>query len=93
LRGRAGWIIFRDWPRGQPPKPAGFVQTIHSPASGDLKDVVVVAAEAHLLLAGREGGANEPVVQQRNAFRPFYTFAELERYRIYFDSRLRRVLW
>ena len=36
---------------------------------------------------------NEPVVQQRNAFRPFYTFAELERYRIYFDSRLRRVLW
>ena len=36
---------------------------------------------------------NEPVVQQRNAFRPFYTFAELERYRMYFDSRTRRVLW
>ncbi|HWB84553.1 MAG TPA: beta-L-arabinofuranosidase domain-containing protein [Bryobacteraceae bacterium] len=36
---------------------------------------------------------NEPVVQQRNAFRPFYTFAELERYRMYFDSRNRRVLW
>jgi len=36
---------------------------------------------------------NEPVVQQRNAFRPFYTFAELERYRMYFDSRHRRVLW
>ena len=36
---------------------------------------------------------NEPVVQQRNAFRPFYTFAELERYRMYFDPQLRRVLW
>jgi DUF1680 family protein len=36
---------------------------------------------------------NEPVVQQRNAFKPFYTFAELERYRMYFDSRNRRVLW
>jgi len=36
---------------------------------------------------------NEPVVQQRNAFRPFYTFAELERYRMYFDSASRRVLW
>jgi DUF1680 family protein len=36
---------------------------------------------------------NEPVVQQRNAFRPFYTFNELERYRMYFDSRHRRVLW
>ena len=36
---------------------------------------------------------NEPVVQQRNAFRPFYTFAELERYRMYFDSSRRRVLW
>lgn len=36
---------------------------------------------------------NEPVVQQRNAFRPFYTFAELERYRMYFDSSQRRVLW
>jgi DUF1680 family protein len=36
---------------------------------------------------------NEPVVQQRNAFRPFYTFAELERYRMYFDARNRRVLW
>jgi DUF1680 family protein len=36
---------------------------------------------------------NEPVVQQRNAFKPFYSFAELERYRIYFDSRQRRVLW
>lgn len=36
---------------------------------------------------------NEPVVQQRNAFRPFYSFAELERYRMYFDSINRRVLW
>jgi hypothetical protein len=36
---------------------------------------------------------NEPVVQQRNAFKPFYSFAELERYRMYFDSRHRRVLW
>jgi DUF1680 family protein len=36
---------------------------------------------------------NEPVVQQRNAFRPFYSFAELERYRMYFDSAHRRVLW
>ena len=36
---------------------------------------------------------NEPVVSQRNAFRPFYTFAELERYRMYFDSASRRVLW
>ena len=36
---------------------------------------------------------NEPVVQQRNAFKPFYTFAELERYRMYFDSSHRRVLW
>src|SRR5215471_10479792 len=36
---------------------------------------------------------NEPVVQQRNAFKPFYAFAELERYRMYFDSRDRRVLW
>jgi DUF1680 family protein len=36
---------------------------------------------------------NEPVVQQRNAFKPFYTFAELERYRMYFDSAHRRVLW
>ena len=36
---------------------------------------------------------NEPVVQQRNAFKPFYSFAELERYRMYFDSKLRRVLW
>jgi hypothetical protein len=32
-------------------------------------------------------------VQQRNAFKPFYRFAELERYRMYFDPRLRRVLW
>jgi len=36
---------------------------------------------------------NEPVVQQRNAFKPFYSFGELERYRMYFDSRSRRVLW
>lgn len=36
---------------------------------------------------------NEPVVQQRNAFRPYYTFAELERYRMYFDVKSRRVLW
>ena len=36
---------------------------------------------------------NEPVVQQRNAFRPFYSFNELERYRMYFDSASRRVLW
>jgi uncharacterized protein len=44
--------------------------------------------------------ANNPViflidepVQQRNAFKPFYSFVELERYRMYFDSRSRRVLW
>jgi len=36
---------------------------------------------------------NEPVVQQRNAFKPFYSFVELERYRMYFDSKYRRVLW
>jgi uncharacterized protein len=36
---------------------------------------------------------NEPVVQQRNAFKPFYSFTELERYRMYFDSASRRVLW
>jgi DUF1680 family protein len=36
---------------------------------------------------------NEPVVQQRNAFKPYYSFAELERYRMYFDARHRRVLW
>jgi len=36
---------------------------------------------------------NEPVVQQRNAFKPFYSFVELERYRMYFDSANRRVLW
>jgi DUF1680 family protein len=36
---------------------------------------------------------NEPVVQQRNAFKPFYSFTELERYRMYFDSAHRRVLW
>jgi DUF1680 family protein len=36
---------------------------------------------------------NEPVVQQRNAFKPFYSFTELERYRMYFDSRSRKVLW
>jgi hypothetical protein len=36
---------------------------------------------------------NEPVVQQRNAFKPFYSFVELERYRMYFDSGHRRVLW
>ncbi|HTS29547.1 MAG TPA: hypothetical protein VMH81_26940 [Bryobacteraceae bacterium] len=36
---------------------------------------------------------NEPVVQQRNAFKPFYSFVELERYRMYFDSQNRRVLW
>jgi uncharacterized protein len=36
---------------------------------------------------------NEPVVQQRNAFKPFYSFTELERYRMYFDSKHRRVLW
>jgi DUF1680 family protein len=36
---------------------------------------------------------NELVVQQRNAFRPFYTFAELERYRMYHDPKLRRVVW
>ena len=36
---------------------------------------------------------NEPVVQQRNAFKPFYSFVELERYRMYFDSKDRRVLW
>jgi DUF1680 family protein len=36
---------------------------------------------------------NEPVVSQRNAFKPFYRFVELERYRMYFDSKHRRVLW
>jgi uncharacterized protein len=36
---------------------------------------------------------NETVVQQRNAFKPFYSFVELERYRMYFDSGNRRVLW
>jgi hypothetical protein len=36
---------------------------------------------------------NEPVVQQRNAFKPFYSFVELERYRMYFDPLHRRVLW
>ena len=36
---------------------------------------------------------NEQVVSQRNAFRPYYTFPELERYRMYFDSSSRRVLW
>jgi hypothetical protein len=36
---------------------------------------------------------NEAVVEQRNAFKPFYTFTELERYRMYFDSGHRRVLW
>jgi uncharacterized protein len=36
---------------------------------------------------------NEPIVQQRNAFKPFYSFSELERYRMYFDSASRRVLW
>lgn len=36
---------------------------------------------------------DEPVVQQRNAFRPSYTFLELERYRMYFDANNRRVLW
>jgi DUF1680 family protein len=36
---------------------------------------------------------NEAVVQQRNAFKPFYSFNELERYRMYFDSASRRVLW
>jgi DUF1680 family protein len=36
---------------------------------------------------------NEAVVSQRNAFKPFYSFAELERYRMYFDSKHRRVLW
>jgi DUF1680 family protein len=36
---------------------------------------------------------NEPVVQQRNAFKPFYSFVELERYRMYFDTSHRRVLW
>ncbi len=30
---------------------------------------------------------NEPVVQQRNAFKPFYRFVELERYRMYFDPK------
>jgi hypothetical protein len=29
----------------------------------------------------------------RGAFRPFYTFGEGERYRIYFDPKLRRQLW
>ena len=36
---------------------------------------------------------NQPVVQQRNAFKPYYSFVEWERYRMYFDSRNRRVLW
>jgi DUF1680 family protein len=36
---------------------------------------------------------NEPVVQQRNAFKPFYSFTELERYRMYFEPKSRRVLW
>jgi DUF1680 family protein len=36
---------------------------------------------------------NEPVVQQRNGFKPFYRFVELERYRMYFDPKHRRVLW
>lgn len=36
---------------------------------------------------------NEAVVEQRNAFKPFYSFTELERYRMYFDSGNRRVLW
>jgi hypothetical protein len=37
--------------------------------------------------------ANEPVAQQRNAFKPYYRFVELERHRIYFDAQQRRVLW
>ncbi len=36
---------------------------------------------------------NEAVVEQRNAFKPFYSFSELERYRMYFDTGNRRVLW
>ena len=36
---------------------------------------------------------NEPVVSQRNAFKPFYSFVEQERYRMYFDPKQRRVLW
>ncbi len=37
--------------------------------------------------------ANEPVAQQRNAFKPYDRFVELERHRMYFDPQLRRVLW
>ncbi|MGD0782985.1 MAG: hypothetical protein ABSA30_09035, partial [Candidatus Aminicenantales bacterium] len=37
--------------------------------------------------------ANEPVAQQRNAFKPYYRFVELERHRMYFDPQQRRVLW
>jgi uncharacterized protein len=36
---------------------------------------------------------NEVVASQRNAFKPFYSFVELERYRMYFDTSSRRVLW
>ncbi len=37
--------------------------------------------------------ANEPVVQQRDAFLPYYCFGELARHRLYHDPKLRRVLW
>jgi DUF1680 family protein len=37
--------------------------------------------------------ANEPAVQQRDAFLPYYRFPEVTSYRMYFDPKLRRELW
>ena len=36
---------------------------------------------------------NEEPVQQRDAFRPYYTFGETNTYRMYHDPGMRRVLW
>jgi len=36
---------------------------------------------------------NEPAVQQRDAFLPYYRFPEVTSYRMYFDPKLRRELW
>ncbi len=36
---------------------------------------------------------NEPAVEFRDAFMPYYRFPEVTTYRMYFDPKLRRVLW
>jgi len=66
-------------------------ETVSAPEDAAAEAAYVARATGPQLLAFQIG--NEPVVQQRNAFKPFDSFVELERYRMYFVSSHRRVLW